>query len=50
MYCDGRCKHLDAKKHKCNLTGEKLAYMRGSGFIVHEHSGLCANDTDEKEN
>ena len=22
-YCDGICKYLNARKHKCELTGEK---------------------------
>lgn len=22
-YCDGNCEHLNARKHKCELTGEK---------------------------
>lgn len=26
-YCDGTCKYLNTRKHKCELTGEKLAYM-----------------------
>ena len=41
MYCDGQCKNLDEKKHKCKFTGEKLSYVRyaGLGFIVHEHNG-----------
>ena len=26
-YCDGTCEHLNARKHKCELTGEKLTYM-----------------------
>lgn len=26
-YCDGTCKYLNTKKHKCELTGEKLAYV-----------------------
>ena len=53
MYCDGQCKNLDEKKHKCNLTGEKLSYMRycGSktGFIVYEHNGVCIQDENKKE-
>lgn len=48
MYCDGLCKSLNEKKHICNLTGEKLSYMRyGSrsmGFVVHEHNGICEHD------
>lgn len=42
-YCDGTCEHLNARKHKCELTGEKLAYMkwsRGIEYSVHEHRGL----------
>ena len=53
MYCDGQCKNLDEKKHKCNLTGEKLSYMRyggrKTGFIVHEQNGVCAQDENKKE-
>lgn len=52
MYCNGQCVNLDEKKHKCNLTGEKLSYVRyGSrktGFIVHEHSGVCAQNENKK--
>lgn len=48
MYCNGQCKYLNEKKHKCDLTGKKLAYMRygkrGSGFIVHEHDGICEHN------
>lgn len=28
MYCDGRCQYLNECKHKCELTGEKLTYMK----------------------
>lgn len=53
MYCDGLCENLSEKKHMCNLTGEKLAYMRcgrrGSGFVVHEHNGICEQDKIEME-
>ena len=24
MYCDGRCQYLNERKHKCELTGEKI--------------------------
>lgn len=44
MYCDGRCQYLNERKHKCELTGEKLAYMKQTGsisFSVHEHIGVC---------
>ena len=40
MYCDGRCQYLNERKHKCELTGEKLTYMKQTGsisFFVHEH-------------
>lgn len=51
MYCDGQCKNLDEKKHKCKFTGEKLSYVRyaGLGFVVHEHSGICVQDENMKE-
>lgn len=51
MYCDGLCKNLNEKKHICNLTGEKLSFMRkgkrGSGFTIHEHDGICEQDKNE---
>lgn len=40
MYCNGTCKYLNERKHKCELTGEKLSYMKQAGslsFTVHEH-------------
>lgn len=49
-YCKGTCKHLNEKKHKCELTGEKLTYMKcncGVSYTVHEHRGVC--DYMEKE-
>lgn len=53
MYCDGQCKNLDEKKHKCKLTGEKLSYVRygkkGAEFIVHEHNGVCVQDENKEE-
>lgn len=33
MYCDGRCQYLNERKHKCELTGEKLTYMKQTGSI-----------------
>lgn len=47
MYCDGRCQYLNERKHKCELTGEKLTYMKQTGsisFSVHEHIGVCKGD------
>lgn len=47
MYCDGRCQYLNERKHKCELTGEKLTYMKQTGsisFSVHEHRGFCKGD------
>lgn len=47
MYCDGTCKYLNERKHKCELTGEKLSYMKQTGslsFAVHEHKGICKGD------
>lgn len=44
MYCGGACKYLNKKKHLCEKTGEKLAYVRVNGpirFTVHEHNGIC---------
>ena len=45
-YCDGLCKYLNEKKHKCEKTGEKLTYIKWSGAgaiscIAHEHRGFC---------
>lgn len=51
-YCDGNCKYLDKKKHKCILTGEKLTYMkqrRPISFDVHEHRGFCEEDSKDNE-
>lgn len=52
MYCDGLCKNLDEKKHICNLTGERLAYMRYGNrnmkFVVHEDNGVCECDMKNK--
>nr|DAH78428.1 MAG TPA: hypothetical protein [Caudoviricetes sp.] len=48
MYCDGMCKYLNERKHKCELTGEKLTYMNQTGslsFAVHEHRGFCKEDS-----
>lgn len=48
MYCDGTCKYLNERKHKCELTGEKLSYMKQTGslsFTVHEHRGFCKEDS-----
>ena len=49
MYCNGTCKYLNERKHKCELTGEKLSYMKQSGslsFAVHEHRGICKGDRE----
>lgn len=49
-YCDGTCKYLNTIKHKCELTGEKLTYMKCSGAIeysVHEHRGFCEKDKED---
>lgn len=46
-YCDGNCEYLNDKKHKCELTGEKLTVFKQRGFIsftAHEHSGFCEKD------
>lgn len=52
MYCNGRCEHLNEKKHCCTLTGEKLSYMKvGSrkfGYSVHEHNGVCEQDLKDQ--
>lgn len=55
MYCDGNCEHLNVKKHKCELTGEKLTVLKFSGgisYTAHEHTGICEKDNIEggKEN
>ena len=50
-YCDGTCKYLNTRKHKCGLTGEKLTYMKCSGVIeysVHEHREFCEKDKEDK--
>ena len=38
MYCDGQCKNLDEKKHKCKLTGERL------WLFGHFHDDRWIND------
>lgn len=51
-YCNGVCEHLNEKKHKCELTGEKLTYMKVKGSIsytVHEHVGFCEKDGEDHE-
>ena len=49
-YCDGTCEHLNKRKHKCELTGEKLTYMKYSSAVieclVHEHRGFCEKDKE----
>ena len=52
MYCNGDCKYLNSEKHKCLLTGEKLAFMKQTGsvsFSIHEHTGFCEKDDSESE-
>ena len=52
MYCKGTCKYLNKRKHKCELTGEKLSYMKQTGslsFTVHEHSGICKGDREHEK-
>ena len=47
MYCNGTCKYLNERKHKCELTVEKLSYMKQTGslsFTVHEYRGICKGD------
>lgn len=46
-YCYGLCEHLNEKKHKCELTGEKLSYIKMSGILAHEHVGTC--QVEEKQ-
>lgn len=49
-YCEGTCKHLNERKHKCELTGEKLTYMKqscGIEYSVHEHRGFCEKDKED---
>lgn len=49
-YCDGTCKYLNTRKHKCELTGEKLTYMKWSRGIecsVHEYRGFCEKDEED---
>ena len=47
MYCNGTCQYLNECKRKCDLTGEKLSYMKQTGsvsFTVYEHTGICKGD------
>lgn len=49
-YCNGECEYLNCKKHICELTGERLTFMKYSGCVsysVHEHSGFCEKDEEE---
>ena len=48
-YCNGLCEHLDERKHKCKLTGEKLSYVNGWWGIAHEHQGFLDCDKDDLE-
>lgn len=51
-YCDGNCEHLNEKKHKCGLTGEKLTFMKYDGGIsyeAHEHRGFCEKEKEESD-
>ena len=46
-YCKGECEYLNCKTHTCELTGEKLTYMKQTGlvsFTVHEHEGICEKE------
>ena len=52
MYCNGNCEHLDRKRKKCLLTGNKLCYMKVRGSIsydVYEHIGFCKKDEENTE-
>ena len=45
-YCNGNCKYLNTRKHKCELIGEKLTYTKqscGIEYSVHERRGFCKN-------
>ena len=49
-YCGVTCKYLNTRKHKCELTGEKLTYMKcscGIQYLVHEHRGFCEKDKED---
>ena len=49
MYCSGTCKYLNTRKHKCELTGEKLTCLKQTGsvsFTVYEHTGICKGDEE----
>lgn len=47
-YCNGLCEHLNEKRHKCELTGEKLTYIKGWRGITHEHRGNLDCDKSEQ--
>lgn len=47
--CNGLCKYLDERKHKCELTGEKLAYVKGWWGTTHEHRGFLDCDKEDAE-
>lgn len=46
-YCNGLCEHLNERRHKCELTGEKLSYIKGWWGITHEHKGNLDCDKNE---
>ena len=37
------------KKRKCELTGEKLSYIKGRWGVTHEHVGFLDCDKEESE-
>lgn len=47
-YCDGLCPDLDERTHKCRLTGEKLAVLKGWWGTTHEHGGFCERDENKE--
>lgn len=51
-YCKGECEYLNCKTHTCELTGEKLTYMKQTGlvsFTVHEHEGICEKEEGRQD-
>lgn len=48
-YCNGLCKYLNERRHICELTKEKLSYIKGWWGTTHEHRGFCEEDNIETE-
>lgn len=47
-YCDGLCKNLEERKHKCTKYNKKLGYVKykskSYSYTTHEQCTECAED------